>query len=90
MRLEKILAERLTMDAQGNDQHTMQYIRLCNSCKLLQTFKIMNQMLLANAKLFSEKKPYCKAENKTINNLSTLASLRNTVGLPIKKKNSNG
>jgi hypothetical protein len=44
-------------------------------------------MLLANAKLFSEKTAYWKVENRAINNLSTSAPLGNTMGLIIWKKN---
>jgi hypothetical protein len=35
---------------------------------------------------FFLRKPYCNAENRTINNSSTSAPSRNTVGLTIKKK----
>jgi hypothetical protein len=57
--------------------------------ELLRKFKKTNQMLLANAKLSSEKTAYWEAENRAINNLQTLALLRNAVG-PTIRKISNG
>jgi hypothetical protein len=43
-------------------------------------------VLFANAKFFSEKTAYWKAENRAINNLSTPTPLRNAVGLTIRKE----